>query len=335
MFSCLSAAQLKNAGWTSHQIKAARECCLKRIRRGHYVVARSCENPGHEFVSLIAQSDSTHLPEAHTGLRKRNEDLRILVRSYVDDMPTLSTLSHKSALIVHGLPIPYLRAEDELRVETAHPTHSTRGGAVHVRRRNIDGADRVVVDGIRVTTVLRTLWDIARDYPLAFSVAVIDSALHQLLVSGEALQEYAERHPSRTGQSRIDRALANMDGRRETVAESICAMRFVEHLITGFEPQVEIFDEQGRFVARTDFADKEARVVAEFDGAVKYYMNGNDPHQEFEAERAREYRLRNLGYTVFRIRWSDLFSADVFLRIKHCVNVRTRMNAVDDGRKAG
>ena len=60
-------------------------------------------------------------------------------------------------------------------------------------------------------------------------------------------------------------------------------------------------------------------MIAEFDGAGKYYLDDADPQQAFELERRREYAMRNQGWTVFRIRWSDLFTAEVFLRIKEAV----------------
>ncbi|GAA1842900.1 hypothetical protein [Brevibacterium marinum] len=174
-----------------------------------------------------------------------------------------------------------------------------------------------------MTSLLRTLSDISRDYPLTFAVAVLDAAIHSSLVTWPQIRLYCEAHPVRTRQRQIDQALALADGRRESVAESICAVRFVEFAIPGFEPQVTICDESGKFVARTDFANKLAKVLAEFDGAGKYHLPGRDPRQELEFERRREYKLRNLGYSVFRLRWQDLFSADVFLRIKERVTRAT------------
>lgn len=140
------------------------------------------------------------------------------------------------------------------------------------------------------------------------------------------IRGYCEAHPVRTRQRHIYQALALADGRRESVAESICAVRFFEFSIPGFEPQVTICDENGKFVARTDFANRRAKVIAEFDGVGKYHLPGRDPRRELELERQREYKMRNLGYSVFRIRWQDLFSADLFLRTKECVT-RAAANA--------
>ncbi|WP_147233209.1 MULTISPECIES: hypothetical protein [Brevibacterium] len=312
-------AELHAAGLTTYQISLARKCCLKRVRRGVYVVALSCPNPEHELLSRLASSSITDLPMEQGGLRKKREEHRILVRSFVGALPPNSMFSHMSALIVHGLPVPYFQQNVPLRVETIHPRHSVRSTTMLIRQRVCLDTDSAVVDGIPVTSLLRTLWDIGRDYPLPFSVAVGDAAIHNRLTTTEELASYCDSHPARTHQNRIDLMREHIDGRRESIGESICAIRFVEYAITGFEPQVEFFNEYGDVEARPDFTHKKAKVIAEFDGEGKYYLSGDDPKRAFERERRREYRLRNRGYTVFRIRWADLFSADLFLRIKACV----------------
>ena len=88
-----------------------------------------------------------------------------------------------------------------------------------------------------------------------------------------------------------------------------------------------ILNENGDLVARTDFANQTAQVIAEFDGAGKYYLDSADPKQAFERERRRAYSLRNLGYQVFRITWKDLFRGDLFLRIKDSVTRRSARRA--------
>lgn len=316
MHVCVSTAQLRTAGWSTYQIGQATKCCLDKLRRGVYVVTTKCANPEHQFTAALASAEVTHLPHETVGMRKQAEDLSIRARSYVGRLPPGAVLSHRSALIAHDLPIPYFERDDALTVEAVHPGRGNRRKNLFVRYRDLASSAYTVLDGCPVTTVHQTLLDIARDYPLAFAVAVVDAAIRKSLVTAESFRAYCDEHPVRTRQRRIASVLDNIDGRRESVGESICAVRFVEHLISGFEPQVTILDDRGDFVARTDFANESCRVIAEFDGAGKYYIDGADPKLSFEMERRREYQLRNLGYTVFRIEWKDLFNADLFLRIK-------------------
>src|SRR5699024_12072538 len=139
------------------------------------------------------------------------------------------------------------------------------------------------------TNVVQTMLDIARDCPLAFSVAVLDAAVRSFAVSIDELRSYAESHPVRTGARKIASALRNVDARRESVAESICAIRFVAHSIVGFEPRVDICDPRGRHLGRTDFASEHARAISAVGAAGKYYLDDAGPEQAFELERRREY----------------------------------------------
>ena len=321
MFACLVTADFDGAGWDFHRVGSAVGCCLRRLRRGHYVVTRACERPEHSFVAAIAGAATTDLPVETTGMRKRDEDLRILVRSFVGALPPDAVFSHRSALIVHGLPVPYLERSD-VRAEAVSPHYPSRQTDLVIRLRSLDTEAVTSVGGIPVTSLPQTLSDVARDCPLDFAVAAADAAVHQGLIALEDLRAYSRAHPVRTGQRRIDAMLANIDGRRETVAESICAVRFVEYSIPGFEPQFVVRDQHGRFLAGSDFGNEAAKVIAEFDGAGKYYLDGKDPHRAFEQERRREYALRNEGYMVFRIRWRELFRADVFLKIREAVRRR-------------
>ena len=78
----------------------------------------------------------------------------------------------------------------------------------------------------------------------------------------------------------------------------------------GFPPpvlQAELTASDGDFVARVDFLFPDERVVVEFDGETKY---GDGPAEAVIAEKWREDRIRELGYIVVRVSWSDLAYRD-------------------------
>jgi hypothetical protein len=66
------------------------------------------------------------------------------------------------------------------------------------------------------------------------------------------------------------RAVALFDARSESPRESVSRVRLHEDGLTAPEPQQDIFDENGQFVARVDFCWKEQRTIGEFDGKIKY-----------------------------------------------------------------
>jgi very-short-patch-repair endonuclease len=77
--------------------------------------------------------------------------------------------------------------------------------------------------------------------------------------------------------------------------------------------QQEEFDDESGFIGRVDFFWPEHGVIAEFDGQVKY----ND-RSSIVSEKLREDRLRELGYEVVRITWSEVLNepAKVAQRIR-------------------
>src|SRR5699024_7406079 len=155
-----------------------------------------------------------------------------------------------------------------------------------------------IVNGIPVTNVVQTMLDIARDCPLAVSVAVLDAAVRSFAVSIDELRSYAESHPVRTGARKIASALRNVDARRDSAAELIGAIRTVELKSVEFDPHDYICDTRGRHLGRTDFANVHAKVIAEYVGDGKYCFDDSDPQQAFDLWRRREYAMRNQGWTV-------------------------------------
>ena len=89
----------------------------------------------------------------------------------------------------------------------------------------------------------------ARDLSLLDLVVLGDSALHRGLVTRETLLASSSRR--RWGAARMNRAVAWMDGRSESPWESLLR---VFHRVCGVPvvPQHEVFDDDGRFVARGD-----------------------------------------------------------------------------------
>src|SRR5699024_11546615 len=113
-------------------------CCLERVRRGVYVVTAKSSNPDHEFTAALASGENVRLPLETTGMRKQAEDLSIRARSYVGRLPPGAVLSHRSALIANGLPIPYFERNDGLPVEAVHPSRGRRRKTLFIRSRGLN-----------------------------------------------------------------------------------------------------------------------------------------------------------------------------------------------------
>lgn len=72
------------------------------------------------------------------------------------------------------------------------------------------------------------------------------------------------------------------------------------------ELQFHVFDHDGVWVARTDFAWPQLGVVGEFDGAVKYTGSPEEVAAAVMGEKRRQAAITSLGWRMVRWTWSDL-----------------------------
>ncbi len=169
------------------------------------------------------------------------------------------------------------------------------------------------MDDIVVTSLARTVSDLARTMPFDQSVAVGDRAL-VLGLDPIELADVVERVRRWPGAAQARRVIAFLDPRSESVGESFSRVRCHELGLPAPEPQFDVFDDLDRFVARTDFAWPEFRTLGEFDGRVKYRRLLRKDETIEEAvirEKLREDKLRDLGWQVVRWIWTELFRPQI------------------------
>lgn len=253
---------------------------LEHVRRGAY--ARSpVADPVQAHRRLIAAT----LAQTHPG----------------------AVVSHTSAAVLHGLPVP------RAAIEVVHLTRDRHGGGqrrawLRVHGHPLPDGDVTVLAGVLATSLERTLVDVACTLPLTDAVAVADAGLRR--GAGQTdLAEVLGGVGRRTGISRARRVLELADATSESYGESISRVVMIGHGLPRPLPQVSVFDRRQTFVGRTDFAWPELGVVGEFDGRVKYGRDlapGQDLAEVLWREKLREDRLRELGWLVVRWIWSDL-----------------------------
>jgi hypothetical protein len=108
--------------------------------------------------------------------------------------------------------------------------------------------------------------------------------------------------------------MALLDPRSESPGESVSRVRLHEDGLPAPELQQDIYDENGRFIARVDFCWKERRTIGEFDGKIKYgklRKPGQSLEDAIYAEKLREDAIRDLGWQVVRWIWADLYRRGV------------------------
>ena len=121
-----------------------------------------------------------------------------------------------------------------------------------------------LVNGLRITTAAETILAAARDLGVLDLVILGDSALRLRHCTLTDLEITARQR--RRGAPLLRQVIPLLDARSESAWESIMRVlhQAAEIPVT---PQQEIFDEQGRFIARADLRIDGTRRIHEYDGA--------------------------------------------------------------------
>ena len=245
---------------------------LFRVRRGAYVDAE-----------LYQSSDPS-------------ERYRLAVRAILLSRPG-DAASHHAALALHQLPT---FGVDWNRIDLFGPVTRVKTAAPLVVHPS-DGQPVVLVDGIRCQPVARAVVWTAVASGLIAGLVPADAALANRSCTRADLQSEL----AALGGCRGSRFAARMVELADKLSESPGETRTRLLLLSAglsVRSQVPILQVGGRVLARVDFLVGR-RLVVEFDGAVKYKTGDGSV---LFLEKQREDRLRELGYEVVRVIWSEL-----------------------------
>lgn len=191
-------------------------------------------------------------------------------------MTDIGCFTGLTALEVHGVPLPPLPDGCPVFIALAKDDPRPMRSAVHTSR-HIRPVEHVVVRGLRVATLPEALTAAARWVGLVDLVALIDAAIFLELVSVQELQAVATTR--RPGASRLRAALCLVDGRAESLWESLLRLLHVVCDIE-VEPQWQLADADGVVVAQADLWVVGTTALHEYDG---------DEHEK-AARRVRDRR---------------------------------------------
>jgi very-short-patch-repair endonuclease/predicted transcriptional regulator of viral defense system len=208
-----------------------------------------------------------------------------------------STLSHRSAAAHHGV----IEAGRTVADVTAPTRRSSRPG-IDLHEGVLPEDERTIHDGIPVTTVARTLLDLA--------TVLDDERLAQAVGKAEALglgdttslPDLMCRYPSRRGAVALRAILADarigMD-----LARSELEIRFLAFLRDRDLPRPEVnvpITARGRRIV-VDCLWREARLVVELDSRAHH-----SGWRAADADRARDFALVAAGMRTARVTWRRL-----------------------------
>jgi hypothetical protein len=220
-----------------------------------------------------------------------------------------------AAAAVWGLPII---GSWPTRVDVASaPAAGGRSNKMIRRSSLLHPAESVEREGLRVTTLARTVVDVGRTASFSQATAMADSALHGRAATASrparepltlsALLQQLDRFGHAAGTAKCRGIVDFADGESGSPGESLSRAGMK---LLGFpapQLQVPFFDQNG-FIGAVDFWWPEFKLIGEFDGNGKYlrdeFAKGRTPAQVVIDEKHRENRLRALGNGMTRWDWS-------------------------------
>jgi hypothetical protein len=156
--------------------------------------------------------------------------------------------------------------------------------------------DTCEIDGVLVTTPVRTAFDIGRVTPEWRGLGNLD-ALHRATgFSREELVRYIEVHKGWRHIRQLRAIAPLIDGRAESPPESWVRLLIIRGDLPTPDLQIPVVDDTGIVVARADLGYESLKVDIEYDGEEFH----SSPSQR-EKDMARDALLEKLGWKTIRI----------------------------------
>lgn len=203
-----------------------------------------------------------------------------------------AVLFARSAAALHGV-----RPDSRELVDIATPKPRRNRDGARIHYVPLDPEDITVVDGFAVTTVARTLLDLAATHPSHVTRAMI-RAERQFLFDLFAIEGAIARARRHRGRRAVEKALSEYHPKAhltKSFAELAYLLLITKHdLPTPLVNQHPLLDEE------VDFHWPELRLVIEIDGP------DHDTAYQRAKDHARDELLRSRGWDVVRFSVADL-----------------------------
>lgn len=207
-------------------------------------------------------------------------------------------LSHWSAAALW-----MIRPNSRTRIDVTvpHPTRSSKLIRRHVSQ--VPEDERAVEEGIPVTTVPRTIFDLAATEPVDVIKSLLKESEYLQLSDRLSLPDLVERYPGRRGVARARLALEGVRDEPAGRERSPLEERFDPFLRQHHLPLPRFNDWilSGPKRYQVDCHWPSLRLIVELDG-----WEGHSTRSAFREDRARDRRLIAAGYTVTHLTWNQL-----------------------------
>lgn len=210
-----------------------------------------------------------------------------------------AVLSHSSAADLWGVQ----RSAARKRVDVATPRSSRPTPRIRRRQSGLRADEVTVRRRIPVTTLARTIFDIAAETSVEGLEATIRQAEYLHRFRCDDLRSMLKRHPRRRGATTIKACLERLacgpSGRRRSRLEDRFAALLTDTDLPRPDLNVLLDLDDGKVEA--DCLWREQRLIVELDGG-----DTHGTRSAFESDRERDRRLHAAGWRAIRVTWRQL-----------------------------
>jgi hypothetical protein len=275
-------ADLRELGYTrSHFVRLVREGVIRAVVRDAYVRADldDCVERRAAAVALV-------VADHHVAI-------------------------DRTAAAIHGVSaFGFAELDGPPPIETAASPHhrATKCTGVDGQTRDLAAGDVMEIDGLRLTTPLRTALDLGRNLKRREALAAMNALARLHGITKEQLRAQVPRFKGHRGVVQLRELVELVEPRIESPRESWTWLAIHDEGLPMPEPQVWV-DVDGVPTYRLDFAYVRRRIAVEYDG--EEFHDRTDAQRRHDA--ARRGWLRENGWTVIVVRAGD-FTGDALDR---------------------
>lgn len=153
-----------------------------------------------------------------------------------------------------------------------------------------------VVDGMRLTTPERTVFDIGRTLPRDRAIPILDAVVNATNAKTDDVLALADGKPGVRGVRRLRSTLALVDGGAESPPESRLRLLLIRSGLPPPETQIKFYDDFGHSFIRVDMGWRRWQVAVEYDG-VQHWSDRRQRSWDID----RIAILEGLGWAVVRV----------------------------------
>jgi hypothetical protein len=197
-----------------------------------------------------------------------------------------------------------------------------RNGLADSGERNLLSRDVTEIHGLRVTTPIRTAWDLGRLQKRDRALAGLDAMLRLGQFSKDELVAGVERFRGMRWVTQLRTLAPLSDARAESPGESALRLRWLDCPLPPPTPQVEVWQD-GRLIARLDLANEDLMLAVEYDGREWHTTD-----QQRDRDRIRREVLHDEhGWTIRAVTAVNVYGPrqdihDVLMAAAHAARLR-------------